>query len=484
MTLQSVWQKCFTFARKELVVEPSQSRLSSDGGLIPFRELDETLQYTKRFAHALQDAIAPGADHTVLEMTRMRVFGILADYEDQNDHDYLRSDPIFKLIANGSCDGPDLASQPTLSRFENRVSIADCNRLRDVFIDAFLNRFTEAPTRLTFDIDPYAAAAHGKQQLVFFHGHYEQHQYQVRLITCAENDLISSFGLLYGSAHAALGVEDDIHYLVTRVRERFPDVEINLRADTAFAAPKVYECCEALRIGYSFGFAMTKELVDRCWELTAEATRSHFFTETPQRLFMHTTYEARSWQHARDVVIKVEVSDEGINRRAVVTNRPGAKLQPAGTYEEYANRGESENRNKELKLGLHGGRLSNHRYVANLFRVAMHALAHNLLVCMRRVVVNPPRDRPENTIVENNPTLPIEALPQPQRRHWFNHRRECDPLGEGQIQTWRTRLIKVAVEVVTSARRTVIRICSSWPFLGHYEAVSDAVIRFAQASPG
>lgn len=484
MSLQSVWQKRFSFARKELIVEPSQSRISSDGGLILFRELDETLQYTQRFAEALQDAVIPDADHTVLEMTRMRVFGILADYEDQNDHDALRFDPIFKLIANGSCDGPDLASQPTLSRFENRVSKADCLRLRDFFIDEFLNSFTEPPARLTFDIDPYAAPAHGQQQLVFFHGHYDQHQYQVRLITCAENDLIISAVLLYGSAAAALGVEDDIDYLVRRVRARFPDVEISVRADTAFASPKVYECCEALRIGYTFGFTMTPELIDACWELTAEARRAYFFTETPQRSFMHTTYQARSWARTREVVIKVEMTAEGLNRRAVVTNRPGVRLQPAGTYEEYANRGESENRNKEMKLELHGGRLSDHRFMANLFRVALHSLAHNLLVRMRREIANPPSDRPKNTIVESNPTLPLEALPEPQRGHWFNHRRQSDPLGEGHIQTWQTRVIKVAAEVVTSARRVLIRLSSSWPYLRHYEAVSDAVLRQAQASPG
>lgn len=481
MTLHSVWQKRFSFACKEVVVEPSQSRISSDGGLIPFRQLDESLQFTSHFANALQDAALPNADHTVLEMTRMRVFGILADYEDQNDHDALRYDPIFKLIANGSCDGPDLASQPTLSRFENRVSIADNQRLRDVFIDEFLDSFTAQPTRLTFDIDPYAAAAHGQQQLVFFHGHYDQHQYQVRLITCAENDLIVSYGLLYGSAHAAIGIDDDIQYLVTRIRARFPDVDISVRADSAFAAPNVYECCEALRIGYTFGFSMTKPLEDICWQLTAEARRAHYFTGNPQRLFMHTTYKAGAWPQARDVIIKVEMNDQGLNRRAIVTNRPGVRLQPAGTYEEYANRGESENRNKEMKLGLHGGRLSDHRYVANLFRVALHSLSHNLLVRMRRTVVNPPQDRPENTIVESNPTLPIEALPEPERGHWFNHRRQSDPLGEGQIQTWRMRVIKVAVEVVTSARRVFIRLSSSWPYLRHYEAVSEAVLRLEPA---
>ena len=124
-------------------------------------------------------------------MVRQRIYGILADYEDQNDHDTLRSDPVFKLIADRLPDDPDLASQPTLSRFENAVSIADLWRLRDVLVDLFIQSFDEPPRHLTLDLDAFDDPAHGQQQLIMFHGYYEQYQYLPIAITCAENDMVA-----------------------------------------------------------------------------------------------------------------------------------------------------------------------------------------------------------------------------------------------------------------------------------------------------
>ena len=138
-------------------------------------------------------------------MVRMRVFGILADYPDQNDHDVLRSDPVFKLIAGRSLKDADLASQPTLSRFENAIDVKSLSRLRDVFVDQFIASFDEPPSQITLDIDPFDDPTHGDQQLTFFHGYYGQYQYLPRAITCAENDLVVMLCLLFGTAHAALG---------------------------------------------------------------------------------------------------------------------------------------------------------------------------------------------------------------------------------------------------------------------------------------
>jgi len=120
----------------------------------------------------------------------MRIYGIIADYPDQNDHDVLRSDPIFKIICDRSIEDDDLASQPTLSRFENAIDTGSFLRLRDVFIDQFIASFEEPPSQLTLDIDPFDDPTHGQQQLTFFHGHYDQYQYLPRVITCAENDLV------------------------------------------------------------------------------------------------------------------------------------------------------------------------------------------------------------------------------------------------------------------------------------------------------
>ena len=148
MIIQSVWQKSFDFFGKPVVVEPSDAELTSDAGLLPIRQFDQRIGLTEQFAGVLADPrYEPFVDHSVLEMVRMRVFGILADYPDQNDHDVLRSDPVFKLIAGRSPDADDLASQPTLSRFENAVDVRCLRRLQDVFIDQFIAAFDEPPAR-------------------------------------------------------------------------------------------------------------------------------------------------------------------------------------------------------------------------------------------------------------------------------------------------------------------------------------------------
>src|SRR5204863_5297706 len=159
-----------------------------------------------------------------LEMVRMRMFGILAGYEDQNDHDTLRTDPVFKLIAERSPTDPDLASQPTLSRFENQINVKSLLRLREVMVDQFIASFAEPPLSLTFDLDAVDDPTHGSQQLTLFHGFYEQFQYLPLVITCADNDQIVMVSLRHGTAAASLGADDDLQYLVTRLRATWPDV--------------------------------------------------------------------------------------------------------------------------------------------------------------------------------------------------------------------------------------------------------------------
>src|ERR1700678_2362050 len=150
MSIQPAWQGTFSFLDNlPIVVEPSPALLTSDAGLLPFRELDHRLHLTEQFAQALDDPRDPElVSHTFLEMVRCRVYGILADYEDQNDHDTLRTDPAFKLIADRSPDDADLASQPTLSRFESSIDIPSLKRLRDVFIDQFIASFDTPPRHL------------------------------------------------------------------------------------------------------------------------------------------------------------------------------------------------------------------------------------------------------------------------------------------------------------------------------------------------
>ena len=211
------------------------------------------------------------------------------------------------------------------------------------------------------------------------------------------------------------------------------------------------------------------------------------------RLFDGFWYQAGTWPVPAGWSPRRRPTTEGTNRRFVVTNRPGAVLLPGPTYDEYAARGESENRNKEFKCDLAMDRLSDHRFVANYFRLYLHAAAMNLLVRLRRFIAEPlpaltpqvetapPTSQPgEAAHPADEPCVPAEALTGAERQRHFRLRRQRDPLGEGHPCTWRTLLIKVAAEVVVRTRRIVVRLSSSWPHLGWYLRVCE---RLAQSPP-
>ena len=205
----------------------------------------------------------------------------------------------------------------------------------------------------------------------------------------------------------------------------------------------------------------------------------------PSRLFTAFWYQAGTWPQQRWVVAKAEANDRGTNRRFVVTNRPGAVL-PGPAYDEYAERGESENRNKEFKCDLAMDRLSDHRFVANYFRLYLHAAAMNLLVRLRRFIAEPlPAVGPHSAVAPQSDQpgaagraaletyVLVEALTGAARQRYFRLRRQRDPLGEGHPCTWRTLLIKVAAEVIVRTRRIVVRLSSSWPHLDWYRRVCE-----------
>ena len=384
MIIQSAWQLSFDFfGSKPVVVEPSAGQVSSDAGLLPFRQLDERLGLTRQFAEALTDRRArrlrrpylPGDD----PRTDLRHPGRLRRPE-RPRRVAERSDLQADLRPRRSSDD-DLASQPTLSRFENAIDPKCFFRLQDVLLDQFIASFDKPPTHLTLDIDPFDDPTHGQQQLTFFHGYYEQYQYLPRVITCAENDLVLAVCLLHGTAHAdAWEPQDDVAYVVRRLREAWPGVRIHLRGDSGFGTPTMYEACEQLghRLHPRHRHERDAEKVQRC-AAGRGGRRDGRPRGQPQRLFTAFWYRAESWPAQRWVVVKCEANAQGTNRRAVVTNRPGAFVLPGAAYDGYADRGESENRNKELKDGLQADRLSDHRYFANLFRLYLHTAAYNLL---------------------------------------------------------------------------------------------------------
>jgi hypothetical protein len=476
MSIQPVCQGTFSFFQIPIVVEATATLLSSDGGLLAIREFDQCIDFTRSFAAVLNDPRDPDLfEHSFLDMTRARIYGILADYVDQNDHDTLRSDPVFKLIADRLPDGPNLASQPTLSRFENAINIASLKRLREQCIDQFIASFVVPPHRLTFDLDAVDDPAHGAQQLVLFHGYFEQYQYFPSFITSADNDQVVVLSLRHGSAHAALGADDDLKFLIERLRRVWPDVRICVRGDAGYGMPWMYTICEQLGIEYLFGLSANKTLQRVSAALLAEAERRFAETRTPQRLFDGFWYQAGSWPCARWVLVKAEANAQGTNRRFVVTNRPGALVVPGAAYDDYAERGESENRNKELKCGLQIDRTSDHRFMANFFRLYLHAAAFNMLVRFRQAMALPPEPGPA-------PEVPPQALPDAERRRHYQRSRQRDRLAQAQPCTWRTLLFKVAAEIIVSTRRVVVRLSAHWPNVEHFQRVCQSLAALTSSS--
>jgi hypothetical protein len=511
MVEQDVQQIGFDFfPRLPIVVEAHDTPVTSDAGILLVGQFDRQIGLTDRFIACLDDPRDPQQiEHSFDEMARQRFFGILAGYEDCNDHDQLRNDPAFKMVSGRTPNDPKgLASQPTLSRFENTVSITSLWKLHDFFIDDFIRSFKEPPAFITLDVDAMDDACHGQQQLALFHAFYDQYQYLPLVFSCAETKQILWPSLRPGSVHAALGADDDLEYIVNRLRAAWPDVVIHVRGDAGFGMPWMYAVCERLQLLYTFGLSTNNVLKQAADPLLQQAVRQFEETQESQRLFDQFLYRAGSWKNPRRVIVKAECNRIGTNLRFIVTNRLGAGILPQATYDEYTGRGESENRNKELKCGLAADRLSCHRFVANYFRLMLHTAALNLLVRLRAVVADPPdlisleeaaRQRAEARQAESgdmplddrraaqhvpveDPSLPIAALAGDERRRYHNYRRRKDPLGQGHIDTWRTCLIKVAGEVIQSARRILIRIPAHWPGLSWFRHVCRRLDEFRRSA--
>jgi hypothetical protein len=461
---------------KNIDIRISSSQMSSDAGLIPFFELDQHLGFTASFGEIIRKARSESATHSALCLLRQRIFGLIAGYEDQNDHTQLRNDPVMQYIAGDKETlSAELASQPTFSRFENSITARMLLDMRDELANQFVASFDTDPRRITLDIDAFADPTHGCQQLTLFCGYEQQYQYFPLAITCAENDLVASVSLRHGTARAFLGADDDLRLVITRLRERFPDVEISVRGDAGFGVPCMFEVCDKLNVIYTFGFTMNPVVKKLSKDTLAEATKQYQENvargevNPKARLFSSHTYQARSWDRPRHLIVKSEVHSEGENQRAIITNRPGANVLAEATYDEYVDRGESENRNKELKRELHADRLSCHRFLANVFRLMMSSLAHNLQVLMRRATSL--GITPEDVGIDSE--LPPEALEPADRKKYQNRRRSQDPYSEGFSSTWRMRLIKVAARVVVSTRRIFVELSQSWPYLNGFFSICE-----------
>jgi hypothetical protein len=452
MSPQTAEQFTFDFLpHLPVIVQQSAGQISSDAGLLPLRQFDQRWDYTGRMAGCLEDP-RPSPEQTLESMLRQRLFGIIAGYEDCNDHDTLRSDPVFKLIAGRLPDHKALASQPTLSRFENLPTPAVLQRLIDFTIATGIERLKQKhggtlPASITLDLDATDDATHGHQQLTLFHGYYGQYQYYPLIISEPTTKHVFVAWLRPGTMHAALGADDDLMRVVDALRKERPDIAIHIRGDAGFGVPWMYNICEENGLSYTLGFSSNARLKRLTEELMLRTTAQYEQSKQKARLFECFDYQCDTWPHSRQVVAKAECHHEGTNLRFVVTNLPEVQTSEQGrkTYDDYVQRGESEHRMDELKNGLHMDRLSCHRFMANFFRLLLHTAAMNLLSAVR--------DHPD--------------LPQ--------------VLRVGQPCTWQTMLIKVAARIVQSTRRIVVELASQWPWWPMYQAVTDRTLSFTSS---
>jgi hypothetical protein len=364
-------------------------RLTSDGGLTWLAEVDKELGVCQAMAKHIPEWRSRRGRHSMLSLLKQRVFQIACGYEDQNDSNFLRSDPLLKLVCGALPEsGEDLASQPTICRMENAVTNRACYQMAKALAELYIaERGKDGdPQKIVLDFDATDDPTYGDQEESYYHGYFKEHIYHPLLVFDGDTGQLISALLRAGNTHASRSTVAVLKRLVGLLRSAWPGVEVELRADAGFAVPAVYDYCEAEGIRYSIALITNSRLEEMASSLLEEAQRRYEQERGRKvRLLSQGHYQAGSWQIERRVVYKAEVMEEGTNTRFVVTNKPD---EPDELYAHYTERGETENRIKDLKVELKADRLSCHRFVANQFRLLLHAAAYWLMDTLRKKLVD------------------------------------------------------------------------------------------------
>jgi hypothetical protein len=403
--------------------------ITSDAGLLLVSLADKKLGLTRAMANAIADHRDQSkVTHSIVEMARERIYAICQDYEDANDLDTLRHDPALKTACKRlPKTGEALASQPTISRFENMPAGKDQMQMAVAMAQRVISALPARTSRVIIDADPTEDPCHGQQELELFNGHYGCHCYLPVMIHITGDDgrqrIIGSV-LRPGNSGPTKGLYGALRIAIRLLRKQLPYVQIVLRADSAFGVCDVLDFCEDMGIDYILGMKANNVLHDLSAGVQMDAALKYKWEGNGTREYGSILYKAGSWRHARRVVVKAEITQGDLNPRFVVTSLEN--LSDVETYEFYCGRGEQENRIKEMKLDLSSGRTSCHSFLANQFRLLMHTAA-----CMLMGVLQ-------------------ESLAGTR-------------FAKAQIGTLRTRLLKVGARVVETARKVWFHLPSSFP---------------------
>lgn len=377
-------KKSRTF-KKELTYNFDGGNLTSDGGLMLIQSIDKKLNLSERIANVLVDKRqASKVKHMNDDLVRQRLFQIIMGYEDCNDADKLKNDPSFKLSVGKLPETHDnLASQPTLTRFENGISKEDIYKLTELLVENYATRKMKSgmPDKIIFDIDATDDPAHGNQQYVLFHGYFNQYMYfPLHVFDGETGDLVISL-LRPGTAHSSRSAAGLLKRVFKKLREYFPDTEFIIRGDAGFGVPEIYDFCEQNGYKYVLGL-ISNDVLNRNTRKLSVKTKDLFEkTKKKQKKYTRFKYQAGTWERERDVISKVEYNRHGSNIRYIVTNMDFP--HPEIGYKFYSGRGKMENYIKDLKNDLFMGRLSCHKYLANCFRMLMSCFAYTLMQELR-----------------------------------------------------------------------------------------------------
>lgn len=420
--------------RREIDVGFDGGDVSSDGGVLLLRQVEQRLGLLKAVAEALPDPRSPLlVKHKTEQMLRQRVFGLCQGYEDLNDHDTLRNDLAVQTALERETAG---ASSPTLCRFENRADRATAVATSRILVEQFIASFAEAPSELIFDFDATDDIVHGNQDGRHFSAYYDNYCFLPLYVFCGEQLLVAY--LRPAKKDAALHAAAILKLLVTRLRQVWPEVRLLFRGDSGFCRPLLMSWCERNDVDYVIGLAKNSRLHKLSEGWYDAAATAFEKTQSPQRHFGEFAYAAGSWSRQRRVIVKAEHNAQGANPRFIVTTLGNS---PQELYERgYCARGEMENRIKECQLGLFSDRTSCHLWWPNQFRLLLASLAYVLMERLRAIGL------------------------------------AGTELARAQVGTIRLRLLKIGAVIVRNTRRIRFFLASAFP---HRDAFQTAAQRFA-----
>jgi hypothetical protein len=433
--------------KREIVARFDGGTISSDGGAFLLRQTDQRLNLLPRLAACFLDGRnQEQVEHSIQEMLSQRIYGLALGYEDINDHEQLRKDPVFGILAGRNELEQPLAGKSTLNRMELGTGAKDRYKkitfwkeaIDELLVQVFLESYPQAPEQIILDVDTTDLPLHGKQEGRFFHGYYDSYCYLPLYIFCGEHVLCAR--LREANHDASFGSVEEIQRIVKQIRDAWPEVRIILRGDSGFCRNQLMSWCEEHGVSFVFGLARNQRLRKIIGAEMQAATQQWNKTGQPARVFVEFDYRTKKtkkggWDRERRVVAKAEHIDGKENPRFVVTSLTSEQWAAQALYEDlYCARGDMENRIKE-QFCLFADRVSAETIRANQMRLYLSAMAYVLVYGLRR--------------------LGLKAT----------------ELAEAQVATIRTKLLKIGARIRVTVRKVWVSMASSYPWQDLYQQV-------------